>query len=112
MWPDEDGGWSTVPVDSESTGQVTATPGGLLDVGGEVFDFAKASLGKLLDVYTYREVAEINSMYSPPPGYQRVPGTTQVVKAGAVGGGVSAAGMSATTVILLLAVVYLFAKKA
>jgi hypothetical protein len=91
----------------------TALPGGLLDVGSEVFDFAKASLGKLLDVYAYREVAETNAMYSPPPGYQRVPGSTQVVPAGTVfsgAGGLTVSPMM-LAVVAVAAVVWFAAKK-
>lgn len=94
-----------VPADS------TALPGGLLDIGKEVFDLGKASLSKLLDVYAYREIAETNAMYSSMPGYQRVPGTNKVIPAGTVGG-IAAGGVSVTTLVLIAAVVYLFAKKA
>lgn len=111
MWLDEDGGMSIIPADSANDVMPTQTPGGLLDVGREVFDLGKASLSKLLDVYAYREMAETNALYSPMPGFQRVPGSNQVIPAGKVGS-IAAGGISVTTVALLLAVVYLFSKKA
>lgn len=84
-----------------------------LDAGGGLWASVQGSVGQLLDAYTNIEVAKINSRALPaagqPVGYQRVPGTNQVVPAGSLIGG-GGLGMSSMLLIgggLLLAVLLL-----
>lgn len=86
-----------------------------LDTGGGLWASVQGSLGQLLDAYTNIEVAKMNANALPgfvPAGYQRVPGTSQVVPAGTVTG--ARGGMSMTTMLLigggLLAAVLLLRK--
>jgi hypothetical protein len=87
----------------------TATPSSPLD-GGSFVDWGKASLGKLLDLYTFQETARINAQYQPlPAGYFRVPGTNQVVPAGTMTSG--PAKQSGLVLILMAAAAIYFAVK-
>jgi hypothetical protein len=78
----------------------TAAPSSALDVGnGSVVDYLGEGLGKLLDTYVALDANAHNIQPANQATY-KVPGTGQIVPVGSSG---AVAGMSTTTILLLIA---------